>query len=63
MKNVKIELEQAFRLVSAIPVCGDAVDIMAEAREHIRAAYHTVCQPPDTACPSADEPETERNKK
>ena len=39
MKEIKQHLEEAFQLVSSIPVKGDAVDVMAVVRSDIRAAY------------------------
>ena len=33
------ELDQVFKLISALPVSGDGVDVMSAAREHLRAAY------------------------
>ena len=39
MKKIKQHLEEAFQLVSSIPVKGDAVDVMAAARANLRAAY------------------------
>lgn len=39
MKELRKELDQAYSLISSIPVNGDGVDIMAAAREHLRKAY------------------------
>ena len=39
MKEIKQHLEEAFQLISSIPVKGDAVDVMAVVRSDIRAAY------------------------
>lgn len=39
MKDLQEELIRAFSLISAIPVSGDGVDIMAAARERLRKAY------------------------
>ena len=44
MKEIKQHLEEAFQLVSSIPVKGDAVDVMAVVRSDIRAAYHRLEQ-------------------
>lgn len=33
------ELKQAYAFLSAIPVSGDHVEIMAAAREHLREAF------------------------
>lgn len=37
--DLKTELDAAFNLISALPVSGDGVDIMAAARDHLRTAY------------------------
>lgn len=39
MTDLQKELDAAFKLLSAVPVSGDAVDVMAAARERLRAAY------------------------
>ena len=39
MTELQKEIDQAFKLVSAIQVSGDAVDVMAMVRGHLRAAY------------------------
>ena len=39
IEKAKKELEQAFKFLSAIPVSGDAVEIMATAKEKLRKAY------------------------
>ena len=39
MKTMKEDLEETFRLVSAIPVSGEAVDVMAVVRADLKAAY------------------------
>ena len=39
MKEIKKHLEEAFQLVSSIPVKGDTVDVMAVVRNNLRAAY------------------------
>lgn len=39
MNEIQKQLDKAFTLISAIPVSGDAVEIMAMAREHVRSAY------------------------
>lgn len=39
MTDLQKELDQAFALVSAIPVSGDGVELMAAAREHLRKAF------------------------
>lgn len=40
MNEIQKQLDKAFTLISAIPVSGDAVEIMAMAREHLRSAYN-----------------------
>ena len=37
--DLQKEIELAFQFVSAIPVSGDSVEIMASAREHLRKAF------------------------
>ena len=44
MKEIKKHLEEAFQLMSSIPVKGDAVDIMAVVRSDIRAAYRLAAE-------------------
>ncbi len=39
MTELQKELELAFSCVSAIPVSGDYVEILAAAREHLRSAF------------------------
>lgn len=39
MTDLQKELDQAFALVSAIPVSGDGVELMAAAKEHLRNAF------------------------
>ncbi len=39
MNDILKDLDAAFRLISAIPVSGDAVDMMATARNKLRAVY------------------------
>lgn len=39
MKQLQKTLDQAFKVLSAIPVCGDKVELMAQARELLRMAY------------------------
>ena len=38
MTDLQKELDRAFACLSAIPVSGDGVEIMAAAREHLRKA-------------------------
>lgn len=37
--NTKEHIKKAFDLISAIPVQGDAVDLMCLARQELKAAY------------------------
>lgn len=39
MKEVLNELDAAYKLISSVPVRGDAIDIIAEARARLRKAY------------------------
>ena len=39
MTDIQKELDFAFSLISAIPVKGDSVEVMASAKEHLRQAY------------------------
>ena len=45
MTELQKEIDQAFRLVSAIPVSGDGVDVMAAVREHLRTAHRMAARP------------------
>lgn len=42
MEELKKEMNAAYKLISAIPVRDEMVDIMAEAKRHLRAAYKIV---------------------
>ena len=42
MTEVKKQLEEAFQIISTIPVTGDHVEGMAAAKAKLRAAYHLV---------------------
>lgn len=44
MTDLQKEIDQAFKLVSAIPVNGDSVDIMAKVRNHLRSAYNLAAE-------------------
>ena len=39
MTDLQKEVNEAFMIISSIPVTGDSVDRMAMAREHLRRAY------------------------
>lgn len=39
MNDIQKEINEAYRMVSAIPVSGDAVDVMAGARIHLKEAF------------------------
>lgn len=45
MTELQKEIDQAFKLASAIQVSGDAVDVMAAVRGHLRAAYGMAGEP------------------
>lgn len=51
MTDLQKELDQAFSLISAIPVSGEGVELMAAAREKLRKAFKM-----------AEEKETEKEK-
>lgn len=38
-KDLKTELDTAFKLISALSVSGDTVDVVAAIRDHLREAY------------------------
>lgn len=40
MNEIQKQIDNSFKLISAIPVSGDAVDIMAMARKHLKSAYN-----------------------
>ena len=44
MTELQKELDRAFRLLAAIPVAGDSVELMASARESLRRAYRLAGQ-------------------
>lgn len=44
MTGLQKELDRAFRLLAAIPVAGDGVELMASARESLRRAYQLAGQ-------------------
>ena len=39
MNDIQKEINEAYRMVSAVPVSGDAVDVMAGARIHLKEAF------------------------
>lgn len=39
MDKAKRHIDEAYRLISAIPVKEDAVELMASAKQHLRAAF------------------------
>lgn len=53
MNIIQKEAENAYKLLAAIPVYGDAVETMAAARECLRRIYkragETECDPAETA--------------
>lgn len=48
MNEVKKQLEEAFQILSAIPVSGENVEIMAAAKAKLRAAYAELNKQEDT---------------
>lgn len=46
MNDMMKEIDEAFKLLSAIHVAGDAVDVMAGVREHLRHAYKLAASEP-----------------
>lgn len=51
MDKVKRHIDEAFKLISAIPVKEDGVELMASAKQHLRAAYGLI--------KDAEQPKTE----
>ena len=39
MNDIQKQIKEALRLISIIPVSGDAVDVMAAARINLKAAF------------------------
>ena len=39
MTEIRKELDEAYKLISVVQVSGDAVDIIATVRAHLRKAY------------------------
>ena len=39
MEELRKELNTAYKLVDAIPVRGEMIEVMAQARQHLRNAY------------------------
>lgn len=39
MKNIRNRVNEAYKLISSLSVSGDAVDVVAVARNHLREAY------------------------
>lgn len=44
MEEIKRNIDEAYRLISSIPVQGEAVDLMAAARAKLRKAYASIEQ-------------------
>lgn len=40
MKELAEQLDCAYRLMSSVPVTGDAIDMIAEARARMRSVYN-----------------------
>ena len=55
MKEIKQHLEEAFQLISSIPVKGDAVDVMAVVRNNLRTAYLLLDKQPEPMRESPEE--------
>lgn len=47
MNKLQMELEAVYRLLNAIPVKGDEVDIMAGARNSLRKAFRLAAEMPE----------------
>lgn len=56
LQSIKAELTEAYSLLSMISVSGDDVDRLAEARVHLRKAFHTAKE--SAAALAAGEQET-----
>lgn len=48
MTDIQKEINQAYKFASAVPVNGDAVDIMAAVRNHLRTAYKLAAEPEES---------------
>ena len=46
MNDLMKEIDEAFKLLGVISVAGDAVDVMAGVREHLRRAYKLAAPEP-----------------
>ena len=57
MKEIQQHLEEAFRLISSIPVKGDFIDIMAVARNNLRTAYRLLDEKKESRSENAEGPE------
>ena len=44
MDKAKKHIDEAYKLISAIPVAQDNVEIMAAAKEHLRVAFGLLTQ-------------------
>lgn len=49
MTDLQKEINQAFKLISAICVSGEAVEVVAAARESLRQAYQLAAAPEEEA--------------
>lgn len=47
MTKAQYEIDRAFLLISSLPVTGEGVEVMASAREHLRAAYKLAAEKKD----------------
>ena len=50
MKEIKKHLEEAFQLLSSVPVKGDAVDVMAVVRANLKNAYRLLEEKESETC-------------
>lgn len=48
MKELAIEINEAYKLLAAIPVMGDNVEVMASVRERLRRAYNMAVEHAET---------------
>lgn len=56
VKEAKQHIDEAFNLISAISVHGDAVDIMAQVRHELRMAYAELKKIEDAEDDKIEEP-------
>lgn len=44
MNDLQQELDRIFMLISSVPVKGDSVELIAEARKRLRRLYQTISE-------------------